>query len=100
MFCPHPHEICYNKLYIYIKSSILSLLIQIFAKEYYQKYAGGGGLSMFCPHPHEICYNKLYIYIYIKSRIVSLLIQILSKEYYQKYGGGANYCLPPPLHEI
>ena len=32
-----PHEMCYNKCYIYIKFSILFLLVHIFANEFYLK---------------------------------------------------------------
>ena len=40
MFCPPPMK-CVLINFIYIKSSILSLLIHIFAKEFYQTYRGG-----------------------------------------------------------
>ena len=46
--------------FIYIKSSILSLLIKNVSKEVYQIY--GGAKYCLPPPPHEICINTFYIY--------------------------------------
>ena len=43
---------------IYIKSSILSLLIHIFSKEFYQTY--GGGLCIVCPPPPSMHYDNIH----------------------------------------
>ena len=61
--------------FIYIKSSILSLLIHIFAKECYQTYVGGGAnyclpppLSMKCDNIHE----RIILSGDIKNEIIQL----------------------------
>ena len=44
--------------FIYIKCSILSLLIHIFSKECYQTY--GGGVSIVCPPPPSMKYDNIH----------------------------------------
>ena len=63
--------------FIYIKSSILSLLINIFSKECYQTY--GGGLCIVCPPPsmnydniHEIISERYLLSGDIKNEIIQL----------------------------
>ena len=75
--------------FIYIKSSILFLLIQMFAKECYQNYGGGGG-DKYCPP--SIKYDNIYERISkryllsgdIKNEIIQLykseLLNILLKD--------------------
>ena len=62
---------------IYIKCSILSLLIQIFSKECYQTY---GGLSIVYPPPPSMKYDNIHkriserylLYGDIKNEIIQL----------------------------
>ena len=62
--------------FIYIKSSILSLLIQIYAKEFYQTY-GGGVLSIVCPPPHmkyDNIYERYLLSGDIKNEIIKTIV--------------------------
>ena len=58
MFCPPPSMKCVLINFIYIKSSILSLLIHIFAKECYQTY--GGGAKYCLPPPPSLKYDNIH----------------------------------------
>ena len=63
---------------MYIKCSILSLLIQIFSKECYQTYGGGG--AKYCLPPPSMKYDNIHkriserylLYGDIKNKIIQL----------------------------
>ena len=57
----------------------MSLLIQIVAKEYYQKY-GGGGLIICYPPPPSMKYDNIYERKLLSGDIQSEIIQLYKSE--------------------
>ena len=68
-----------NVIYIFIKSSILSLLIHIFAKDFYQKY-GRGGANYFTPPPPSMTYYNVYERYLLPGDIQNKIIKLYKTE--------------------